>query len=131
MNEQIVAKILTDEGGKLWEKTTERDELRRVYFNSETIADAIGLDVSYYNTGNVSGATLDGGRISNFEARRILGGLTGKFFYDYADGKFHWTSSDYEGYVSGFAKILRQKLNDADTETVEIAARLDAITVEA
>ena len=41
----------------------------RYYFNN--LNDLYGLRLSYYNTGNISAATLDGDKISNRAARQI------------------------------------------------------------
>jgi hypothetical protein len=75
-------------GGKLWE----RDGKRRVYFSP--LAEFIGLEVNRYNTGNVSSATLNGERISNSQATRMLWAVAGKFWWDAADEKFHWKDID-------------------------------------
>lgn len=59
----------------------------RIYFND--LESRLGLDVSYYKSGNVSGATQNGERISNSEAKRILGRLAGaKIFFDLKSGEF-------------------------------------------
>jgi hypothetical protein len=64
-------------GGRYWEK----GEMHRVYFNS--LSERIGLSLSFYKTGNISSASLNGDGISNSEARRILWSLeNGKFWYD-------------------------------------------------
>jgi hypothetical protein len=128
MNKKIIIKILTDAGGKLWEKTTDRGELSRIYFNTELVSEFIALDVSHYNSGNICGAYLDGSRISNSAAGRILSSLVdGKIFYDFADDKFHWTTN-YGGHVRDYCRALRQMLDEADTESDEIIARLDTVT---
>lgn len=86
--------VITDEqaeqlGGKLWEK----GGMRRFYLNWPEL---IGLDVSYYNTGNISRARLNGERITNSEAYRMGAakgrndegrGTAGKAWI--ADGKVH------------------------------------------
>jgi hypothetical protein len=70
--------------GSEWVKA----DKHRIYFNDLTVW--YGLECSYYNTGNVSSATLDGEHVSNCEARRILGRLGGsKVWYDFEDHKFH------------------------------------------
>ncbi len=80
---------LINAGGKLWEK----NDKHRVYFNN--IATLYGLDLGFYNTGNISSAQLDGEKISNTQARKILVDLdSGKFFFDLDDKKFHWTGID-------------------------------------
>jgi hypothetical protein len=104
--ETTIEKTLTDFGGKLWEK----GDYRRIYFNIELVEKFIKLNVNYYNTGNISSATLDGKEISNSEARRIISGID-KIYYDFTDEKFHWTS-DYDGYVKEFCKMLRISLNE-------------------
>jgi len=126
MNEQIIIKILVEAGGKLWQKQTERGNYSRVYFNSDTIAEAIGLEISRYHSGNISGASLDGDGISNSEGGRILSYLGGKFYFDFSDGQFHCPPSqrDYDSYVWQWFAILRKKINEANTEDVEIENRL-------
>ncbi len=77
--EQLVAL-----GGREWRK----GDKHRVYFNN--IAPLIGLSLSRYGTGNISSARLDGRKISNSSARRILNSISrAKFWYDLADGDFH------------------------------------------
>jgi hypothetical protein len=59
----------------------------RIYFGN--LESRLGLSLSYYNTGNISGATINGDLISNSEARRILGRLAGaKVFYDCKSDRF-------------------------------------------
>lgn len=105
MNEQQITKILTDAGGKLWEKGS----MKRIYFNVDVVAAGIGLEYNCYNTGNISSASLRGSGISNSECRRILNGIN-KVYYDFADGKFHW-SDDYDENVKTFCAGLRAQLN--------------------
>lgn len=69
-------------GGRRWTK----NGYDRVYIND--IADYLGLDVSYYNSGNICGATLDGAGIANGRAGGILGCIS-KVYFDAADGKLH------------------------------------------
>lgn len=47
----------------------------RLYINPEFI----GLELSYYNTGNISDAYLDGERISNCYARKLIAKLDGSY----------------------------------------------------
>lgn len=68
-DEQI--KMLENAGFHRWTKY-EKD---RLYVTEE----AVGLDISRYNTGNVSSASLNGEGISNSEAKRILSGIDGAF----------------------------------------------------
>jgi hypothetical protein len=89
INQQSLVAI----GGQLWE----RDDKRRVYFNN--LAQYLGLEVNRYNTGNVSSATLNGDRISNTQATRMLWAISGKLWWDAADEKFHWRDID-NGYAA-------------------------------
>ena len=54
----------------------------RIYFNAEDF----GLEVKYYNTGNVSRAWLNGEHISNSKASALLGG---KAYLDLVSGKLY------------------------------------------
>jgi hypothetical protein len=72
---------LIEIGGNEWIK----NEHHRVYFNSDIQAKLIGLTCSYYNTGNIRSASLNGDQISNSEAKRILSSIGygyGKLWYD-------------------------------------------------
>lgn len=102
MDEKELIERLGKQGGKVWEK----GNMRRVYFN----ASAWGLDVERYNTGNISGATINGERISNSEAGRCL---MVKVWYDLGDGKVHVQGADalhatareaLDAFISGLAK---------------------------
>ena len=90
-------------GGSIWSKIPESP--KRVYFNKSRLADLYGLDVSYYKTGAVSTAKLDGQVISNSRANKILSRLSGKFWYDSEDGEFHWKDIDNDD-----AKILMEPI---------------------
>lgn len=57
----------------------------RIYFN----ATDLGMEVSYYKTGNVSSAAIDGESISNCEARRVMGS---KAYFDLTDNTLHMDS---------------------------------------
>lgn len=79
----LTAESLITLGGSLWEK----NGMRRVYFND--LPSLYGLKATYYNTGNISSATLDGDAISNAAAREIQSYLkNGKLFYDLVSGEF-------------------------------------------
>lgn len=95
METSEVIKVLESNGGKLWEK----GEMRRVYFDYGVILSHAGLDTGHYNTGNISSATLKGEKISNSEAKRIIGAFVScKFWYDVNDGSFYHKDiyGDYE-----------------------------------
>lgn len=78
---------LTKIGGRLWEK----GGMRRIYFND--LEQWMGLTISRYNTGNISGARVNGERISNSQARKMLNSID-KLWFDLADGKFHFRATD-------------------------------------
>ena len=59
-------------GFKRWQKVGNGKSFDRLYVDAREI----GLEVSYYKTGNVSGATFDGYSISNSEARRMMASKT-------------------------------------------------------
>lgn len=75
-DEQI--KALQDIGFRRWTKYGKD----RLYANAE----AIGLELDYYKTGNISDAMLDGSRISNCQARKILSAIDGCYI-DILTGK--------------------------------------------
>lgn len=67
MTEQRIAELET-KGFKRWTK----GNLDRLYIN----ASQLGLVCSYYSSGNISDATLNGERVSNCEARRMKAAKT-------------------------------------------------------
>jgi len=72
-------------GGVYWEAYGKK----RVYFDSQELID---FKVEYYNTGNVKYAELDGEKISNGKARKLLYKLdTGKLYYDFEKEDFFCT----------------------------------------
>jgi hypothetical protein len=71
--------------GSRWQKAG----FDRIYFNN--LAEWYGLECGYYNTGNISWATLDGEKISNNSARKIGAALGwGKVWYDMNTGRFEY-----------------------------------------
>ena len=74
-------------GGREWK--TEDGKFHRIYFNG--LSERYGLRCFYYNTGNVSSATLDGETISNSKARCLLSAFDGaKLWFDVLTGT--WAS---------------------------------------
>lgn len=75
--------------GKYWE--TPDGAKRRIYINEEGAYEALGWKFSFYNTGNVCSASVNGETISNASARNLINGLrSSSLYYDLGDGKFHW-----------------------------------------
>ena len=63
--------------GSEWQK----GNYHRIYFND--LGSRLGIETNRYNTGNISSATQDGERISNSQAKRVLGRCVySKFWYD-------------------------------------------------
>ena len=123
MSEKDIAKLL-EAGGKRWSKYGKD----RIYIDVETL----GLEVSYYKTGNVSNAAWQGEGISNNDARRLLGS---KVYVDCADGSLH-VSTDFYIYDEPMklenvaAKFVENALK-ADEEEAEADAIMTAENLEA
>jgi hypothetical protein len=84
--DEVIGILETKFFGNLWEKYGKC----RVYFDGATIASLYGMEWSKYKTGNISYAELDGERISNSEARRILQAFQWfKIWFDLEDFQFH------------------------------------------
>lgn len=81
--ETMTAEQLVAVGGSEWQ----RGDKHRVYFND--LASLYGLEVNRYDTGNISGARLNGEKISNGQARQLLNTLQmAKLWWDVPTGKF-------------------------------------------
>lgn len=123
MSEKDIAKLL-EAGGKRWSKYGKD----RIYIDVETL----GLEVSYYKTGNVSNAAWQGEGISNADGRRLLGS---KVYVDCADGSLH-VSTDFYIYDEPMklenvaAKFVENALK-ADEEEAEADAIMTAENLEA
>lgn len=80
--------------GKVWEK----NGMKRIYINEQIITQAIGLELSFYKSGNISNSTLNGETISHSRARDILFDIKdGKFWFDLSDNQLHIKSTrDWE-----------------------------------
>jgi hypothetical protein len=69
-------------GGRRWQK----NGMDRVYINDW--AEFAGLDVDYYKTGNVAGASFLGHGIANGRVAGLLSAID-KVWFDAADGQLH------------------------------------------
>lgn len=87
-------------GGREWKKNGHH----RVYFNADVWAPLAGLHISYYGTGNVSGAALGGEAIANGRAHKILATVD-KVWFDAVTGGVavsHWNADAIEvRYLAG------------------------------
>ena len=117
--EKRTVEILTGDqfGGNLWEKYGHR----RIYFDAADIARYGGLDWGTYKTGNISSATLNGEKISNSEAKRILGEFQWfKIWYDLNSGGF---SVRPQGYKTEIAYPTSREMYDQFVADAEEAIR--------
>ncbi|MFZ5815325.1 MAG: hypothetical protein ACOY93_08470 [Bacillota bacterium] len=74
-------------GGARWQK----NGMDRIYIND--LARWFGLEVDYYKSGNICSAKLDGERISNNQAGKILSRLAmARVYYDCLTGRFEGKS---------------------------------------
>jgi len=108
---EIVEKLVKI-GGSEWKK----NEMHRVYFND--FSERLGLHVQLYNTGNISGATLNGEHISNSEAKKIIGRLNElKVWYDMTTGKLMLKNDATRGVTEEergiIIKGLRRQIKEA------------------
>lgn len=76
-----IIKKLKSIGGKEWIK----GEYHRIYVPNSVLHDLYGLKVSYYKTGNISSAFVDGEKISNTKAYKLR---FGDVWYNVQTGKF-------------------------------------------
>ena len=103
--------------GKFWQ--TSDGSRRRIYIAEEAAWRALEWDFSFYNTGNVSSASVGGEYISNTEARNMIHGLRdSSLYYDLADRKFHWKKT----YNRDFTRDEIVALIDAIREQVKTFA---------
>lgn len=99
----LVEKLI-ELGGNRWQKGGHD----RIYLDSKTLAEAIGLEAETYKTGNICSATLKGEKISNSEAGRIYGALGGaNLYYDCSKDKFFWRTPINEEYIQMAIEALR------------------------
>jgi hypothetical protein len=99
-------------GFKRWTK----NGLDRLYIDAE----ALGLEVERYGTGNVKSATWQGEKVSNADARRIL---ASKAYIDVETGELH-VSSDFEKYgmptVEEMARELVESIEDGEPQPEQL-----------
>lgn len=103
--------LLVSLGGKYWEK----GNFKRVYFNFEVLLKVLGIEVDYYNTGNLCSIYVDGEKWSNYKGKKLLQTLKGsKVFYDLASNEwkcdFKYAGLDYRSYVEKAAEKLKEQL---------------------
>ena len=107
-----VEKILETKAGKLWEKYGKK----RIYLDIKT---ALGMDVDYYKTGNISSCFINGEKISNSKANKIL---SGKCFIDLNnDNKvvFQWATDELIDFVEEYLNQLEEEQEEEQEEQEE------------
>lgn len=102
---------MTAIGGSRWTKAGKD----RVYLNDWI--QYTGLEMSYYKSGNVSSASLDGRGIANGRVGRILSAVS-KVYFDAADSRLH---VQHYGADSVDVRYL-----DGDRDTVNLIDRINA-----
>lgn len=75
-NDETVEQKLESLGIEAWEK----GDMKRYYINENNFESVFGLTIYRYNSGNICGAHLNGEKISNSHAGRLIGGK--KFYFD-------------------------------------------------
>jgi hypothetical protein len=100
MNIEKLIKI----GGSEWKK----NGMHRIYFNIDMMVPLYGLELSFYGTGNVSSAKLNGEKISNSEATRLLRKLDSKIHYDVIDKKWRASGTGAE-FLSEIVTVIKEK----------------------
>ncbi len=73
-------------GGKEWVK----DNLHRIYFNKEVLLKLINLDLTFYNSGNISSASLNGEIIPIADAELLYRDLDGRFYFNVNTEAWNW-----------------------------------------
>ena len=113
MNEKMITK-LEAKGFKRWTK----GNMDRMYINPQ----ALGLQVEYYKTGNISDSIWNGERISHAEARRMLNAKT---YIDLKDDSLHC-----DHYWNDNLKDAAQNLIDEATAEIEAEEQIEKFAEE-
>ncbi|MFB7222420.1 hypothetical protein [Streptomyces sp. NPDC056227] len=96
-------------GGNEWI----RGSYHRVYLNDWT--EFAGIEVSRYNTGNISSASIGGRGIANGRAHDLLGTVS-KVYFDATDGHLY---VEHHG-----ARAYEIRYLDGDRDTLNLVARI-------
>ena len=92
----------------------------RIYFND--LPEWFGLELSYYGTGNISLAKLNGEKVSNSQARKLVSALDiGKLFYDVNNGEWiaqRLDESLAETCIESIERKARETKAEAQKETI-------------
>lgn len=80
---------LIELGASVWEKNS----MRRIYINANLFSDVFALRITTYGTGNIRSAVLDGDKISNSKAYKLV---SEKTYFDCVTQKFVGPLAGYE-----------------------------------
>ena len=83
----------------------------RIYFGREALRKIIGLELNFYNTGNVSSAYQDGELISNTKANKLM--LRTDFssiFFDVNSGEFKHSENTNIEFFENIKSILIKRV---------------------
>lgn len=117
----LTAEALVAIGGRRWQK----NGMDRVYINDW--AEFAGLDVDYYKSGNVCGATFQGRSIANGRVAGITSAIE-KVWFDAADGQLHARHyDDARAYEIRFYDGIRQTFDLVTATFAGIKAAVAAL----
>lgn len=85
-------------------KVWERENHKRAYLNDDAVAKAIGMTFRKYKSGSIAEATLDGEKISNNKAWKILYNFSNSY-YDMINDKWSFNpKAEYADRIIDFFK---------------------------
>ena len=99
MNKSAEEKLI-DAGGNLWEK----GEMRRIYLNEWL--ELAGVNITRYNTGNISSASINGEKLSNAKASELA---SVKCYWDCTKAKIVFQGRARA--LDDVAPMLREKIS--------------------
>lgn len=94
---------LTALGCKRWQK----NDLDRIYIGEAPLHQLLGIEASYYSTGNLSSFKQDDELLSNIQGNKILSSLACcKFYYDIVSDTYGYKHS--QGYIDLHSIVYRR-----------------------
>lgn len=117
LDETQKIKVLKSLGGCLWEK----NDFKRVYFNTELLKDLFEIKVGYYNTGNICSIYVDGEKWSNCQGKLLLVALQSKVYFDVVKNSWHIKPNgrSYINYIEKAVDVLKEQAEIKATEEFE------------
>lgn len=77
---------LIDLEGREWIK----DSFHRIYFSKDVLIKILALELTFYNSGNISSASLNGKIIPITDAESFYNDLEGQFYFNVVTGAWNW-----------------------------------------